>query len=83
MYFCSICVTCMLGYKLSMICIADRNKNLFVCLFCLCDYSFYWIHISYVRSLSLTVIRTCRVQIQLCCGSVAIVDLRKCVVVSY
>ena len=32
MCFCSICVSCMLGYKLSMICIADRNKDLFVCL---------------------------------------------------
>ena len=32
MYFCSICVSCILGYKLYMICIADRNKDLFVCL---------------------------------------------------
>ena len=34
MYFCSICVSCILGYKLSMICIADRNKDLFVFFVC-------------------------------------------------
>ena len=35
MCFCSICVSSMLDYKLSMFCIADRNKDLFVCLFVL------------------------------------------------
>ena len=30
MCFCSICVSSMLDYKLSMFCIADRNKDLLV-----------------------------------------------------